>query len=114
MPTHFKTSHLKTLVTGCWMLILSQHAFVQSHNAPVCLNQLGFYPSSPKTAIVKGESSSTSFFVLSFDKRDTVFKGTLSDVIQSANSSLKTRVADFSNFQKPGRYVLGVKSLGES
>ena len=101
-------------MTGCWMLILSQRAYVQNLNAPVCLNQLGFYPSSPKTAVVKGESSATSFFVLSFDKRDTVFKGRLSDVIQSANSSLKTRLADFSNFQKPGRYVLGVESLGES
>ncbi|MEI9807610.1 MAG: hypothetical protein WDO16_06840 [Bacteroidota bacterium] len=46
--------------------------------------------------------------------KDTVYSSILSGQMRSANSSLKTRAADFSEVRKPGHYVLAVLGLGNS
>nr|AGS52819.1 cellulose 1,4-beta-cellobiosidase [uncultured bacterium contig00009] len=69
----------------------------------IAINQVGFYPGSPKQAIVVGMPAETRFSIVS-EKGDTVFEGQLSDVRKSKNSSLVTRVADFSGFNKAGKY----------
>src|SRR5687767_7898767 len=53
------------------------------------LNQLGFYPLANKIAVVTGDIKATTFYVISADKKDTVFKGKLSGQRQSKNSSTK-------------------------
>lgn len=75
------------------------------------LNQLGFYPGAPKIAVVTGEIPATRFFILSYGKNDTVCRGQLSEQLQSANSSVKTRIADFSSLKRRGVYVLYVPGL---
>jgi len=69
----------------------------------IAVNQAGFYPNAPKQAIVVGLPSETRFSVVS-EKGDKVFEGQLGAVRKSKNSSLVTRVADFSKFNKTGKY----------
>jgi len=78
------------------------------------LNQLGFYTNAPKIAIVTGTTNASAFYVTSTNIRDTVFKGTLGEEMQSKNSSTKTRAADFSGLQKKGSYVVFVPGIGHS
>ena len=63
------------------------------------LNQLGFYPNAPKIAVVINDSIDNNFYVINTNKHDTVYKGKLSDIHHSNNSSLTTRIADFSVIQ---------------
>lgn len=78
------------------------------------LNQLGFYPGAPKTAVVTGETTAGPFYVTSTNLRDTVFAGTLGSEKASQNSSTKTRLADFSSLKTAGSFVVLVPGIGHS
>lgn len=82
-------------------------------SADIKLNQIGFYPNAPKTAIITGPQGS-GFAVLSSDKKKTMFTGDLKESVIPALNGKKTRIADFSTFKKPGKYVLFVKDAGFS
>ena len=86
--------------------IFSFSSFSQKETTNVRLNQSGFYPNAPKLAVVAGRVSSVNFYITSVNLRDTFFTGTLSEERQSAYSSTKTRIADFSSFKKEGKYVV--------
>ncbi|GAA4332655.1 glycoside hydrolase family 9 protein [Flaviaesturariibacter amylovorans] len=75
-----------------------------TRKASVYLNQEGFAPAFPKTAIVTGAAAGP-FYIL-VERGDTAFRGTLSREYLSTNSSLVTRRADFTALQRPGTYVL--------
>ncbi len=77
------------------------------------LNQIGFYPSSPKVAIVITETGN-DFHISSPDLKTTLFSGKLSTVRASSFSSKKTKIADFSAFSKEGAYVVVVPGIGYS
>src|SRR5688572_20221876 len=62
------------------------------------LNQEGFYVNAPKSAVVTNHFSSNNFYLTSENLKDTFFTGVLSAEMQSAYSSTKTRIADFSSF----------------
>lgn len=79
----------------------------------IALNQVGFYPHAPKLAVVTG-SSGDDFFVVSMKSGEMVYKGKLSPMKQSNNSSLKTRIADFSALQREGVYAVRIPGLGVS
>jgi endoglucanase len=78
------------------------------------LNQLGFYTYAPKMAILVGDSIATSFYIIAVPAGDTIFKGKAGSTIQSANSSLATRVIDFSALRAPGQYKIAVPGLPPS
>lgn len=88
------------------------NAQVQGEN--IKLNQLGFYPFGPKVAVLTASTPSNQFFILPVNGTDTLFKGTLSVEKQSAFSKTKTRIADFSGFEKPGSYIVYVPKVGKS
>lgn len=92
--------------------MLSNGAFAQ--NSQIKLNQAGFYPGAPKTAVITAAVSATGFYVLSAASKDTVFTGTLGAEKRSAYSSTVTRKADFSALRQKGRFVLTVPGLGHS
>ena len=79
----------------------------------VALNQIGFYSDASKTSVVVGAKNSGSFFVMTTNHRDTVFRGVLGDSIRSVHSSVVTRIADFSGLKTEGSFVVVVPSLGE-
>lgn len=78
------------------------------------VNQIGFYPSGPKVAVVAADPSPATFAVLTADRGDTVFAGTLSPPARWAPSQEAVRRADFGAFTRPGRYVLAVPGVGRS
>ena len=78
------------------------------------INQLGYYVNAPKIAIIAAVVPSNDFYIISTTKKDTAFTGRLGEVMQSTNSSLKTRVADFSTFHTAGTYLLVVPNLPPS
>ena len=86
----------------------------QAQGENIKLNQLGFYPFGPKVAVLTASTSSSQFYILPVNGTDTLFKGTLSVERQSAFSKTKTRIADFSSFDKPGSYVLYIPKAGKS
>lgn len=77
------------------------------------LNQVGFYPSWEKLAIVEGNVSGQVFYVKSPDLRNTYFKGNLSTVATWEYSNEFVTVADFSAFTTPGQFVITVEGLAE-
>jgi Glycoside hydrolase 97/Glycosyl hydrolase family 9/Glycosyl-hydrolase 97 N-terminal/Glycosyl-hydrolase 97 C-terminal, oligomerisation/Cellulase N-terminal ig-like domain len=82
------------------------------------INQVGFYPTAPKLAVVTGTAGVTGagdrFFVVTADAGDTVFAGQLGLAMTSANSSLSTRLADFTALKIPGRYCVVLPGIGLS
>jgi hypothetical protein len=89
------------------------------------LNQVGFYPLAPKMAVVTVASANASageagspatdpFFVVGAGSGDTVFTGRLGPTMASANSSLSTRLADFSELKKEGVYCVLVPGMERS
>lgn len=86
----------------------------QNMQTNIQLNQLGFYPSLPKLAVVTTPVSNPYFYLLEVKSADTVFIALLSKPIQSLNSSIITRIADFSPFDKAGEYIISVPGAGSS
>jgi endoglucanase len=77
------------------------------------LNQLGFYTNGPKMAAVIG-STATTFTIKNEARTTTVFTGTLGTASTWTASNESVKIADFSTFTSPGKYVLEVPSLGYS
>jgi endoglucanase len=94
-------------------VLLPFYSLSQSANS-IQLNQTGFYPAAPKIAVVTTAVSSSKFYITSIDGKNIFFTGNLSDEKQSKNSSIKTRVADFSAFTKKGKYIVTIEGAGHS
>src|ERR1700712_1976952 len=86
-------------------------AHTQTTENPIRINQLGYYENAPKIVIVTGNPGTNSFYLVSVSKKDTVFKGQLSAVMQSSNSSLQTRVADFTTINATGVYTIAIPGV---
>ncbi|MEO6732014.1 MAG: glycoside hydrolase family 9 protein [Ferruginibacter sp.] len=86
----------------------------QPNRTFIQLNQEGFYPNAPKIAVVTNAVQAGDFYLLSIGLKDTVYKGSLGKPAKSSNSSLITTIADFSNFKKPGTYVIAIPGAGNS
>lgn len=78
------------------------------------LNQVGFYPESPKIAVALGNVVEDTFYISSVGQEDTLYSGVLSQPYASQFSDDTTRIADFSDFKMTGDYLLTVPSLGTS
>ncbi len=105
MNTNFLLTKISFVV--CFLL----PAFIapaQNTPAAIQVNQVGFYPNAPKVAVVTVEATSPDFFVIGWQSKDTVLRGKLSEKIQSANSSIITRIADFSSLKKTGTYQVAI------
>ncbi|MCE7070205.1 glycoside hydrolase family 9 protein [Dyadobacter sp. CY327] len=101
------------LVFICSVISLSQPASGQNEPDPVRLNQVGFYPNAKKIAVVLGDKQ-TAFQLKDVATGKTVFKGKLSEPRTNQHSGKMSRIADFSEVRKPGKYVLEVPSLRKS
>jgi endoglucanase len=79
------------------------------------LNQLGFYPSSPKTALaVLNNNTPTPFYIVSQDRLDTLYTGALSNYASFSMTGENLRKADFTDFNSIGYYYLNVPGIGYS
>ena len=101
------------LVFICSIIGLALPASGQNVPDPVRLNQVGFYPDAEKIAVVLGDKQ-TAFQLKDVATGKTVFKGKLSEPRTNQHSGKMSRIANFSNVRKAGKYVLEVPSLGKS
>ncbi|HTI61802.1 glycoside hydrolase family 9 protein [Mucilaginibacter sp.] len=92
--------------------IAAAQAPADSAKQLIRLDQIGFYPNGPKIAIVLGDSHDD--FIIRNTAGKQAFKGKLKRSDEPAFNGKYTSVADFSAFNKPGKYVLEVKGLGDS
>jgi len=86
----------------------------------VKVNQVGFYTRAPKKAAVIAEPNVKTFKIVTEAGKE-VYKGQLSQPVQSKNSSLSVCQADFTKLTKPGKYRLvageqksGVFAIGDN
>ncbi|TFF39217.1 glycoside hydrolase family 9 protein [Mucilaginibacter psychrotolerans] len=93
-------------------LCLNAQTPITNAKSRIRLNQVGFYPVSPKVAIVVA-TKKTDFLIKDL-KGKTWFTGQLIPNSQPAFSGAYTFSADFSAFDKPGRYFIEVEGLGNS
>src|SRR5437764_15128202 len=94
---------LNTAIISC---LLISKLYSQELDNYIRVNQLGFYPNAPKIAVIVNDSIDTDFIIVDTKNSKVVFNGKLSAVHQSKNSSLITRIADFSSFNKTGNYLV--------
>jgi endoglucanase len=95
------------------LLIISLGVKAQHQTGEIRLNQIGFYPSEEKIAVLVKDTKG-KFFITTPDLTKIEFTGELSSPHQSSFSPLKTRIADFTSFQKEGTYVLYIPDVGYS
>ena len=101
-----KINIFKTKLFLLWLVTLPVSLQAQNVTSTFKLNQSGFYPNANKMAILTDTNTGLNFYITSENSKDTFFTGVLSEQRQSAYSSTKTRVADFSSFTKPGKYIV--------
>jgi endoglucanase len=76
------------------------------------LNQIGFYPNLPKLAVITAEVEADNFYLLQVDDQKVIHSGKL---VKSKSSSGKSvYLADFSDFNEKGRFVVHVQGVGHS
>ncbi len=95
------------------LLALPHSSSAQSASGKIRLNQIGFYPSGPKLAVVV-DPPSTTFHLLTADLSDTVYTGTLSSVANYTPAGETVRRADFTDFATIGEFVVLIPDLGRS
>ncbi|SFT53634.1 non-processive endocellulase [Algoriphagus locisalis] len=78
------------------------------------LNQLGFYPDQKKLAVILNHEDVEDFLIWDLDSKDIAFEGKLSTTFNKTFSGTNARVADFSGFNEPGRYVFILNRVGKS
>lgn len=92
---------------------LSHLALADSTPGAIAINQLGYLPHSSKVAVVANPQSG-EFWLMSAQTDEEVLRGPLSDLVSAPEFGGKTKVADFSAFNKPGDYYLRVRGVGRS
>jgi len=90
----------------------SAQAIETNGQQQIRLNQVGFYPGAPKTAIVV--SGKDSLFYIQTINKKTVFTGILKRSVKPDFAGNNTGIAEFSTYRKPGKYMLYVPGAGYS
>lgn len=98
-----------------WLLVscTPSSTTVQEPTDPIRVNQVGFYPGAPKTAVVVG-APDTSFYLVDTASGDTVKSGTLGPAQHWDLSGETVRRATFSDVTTPGSYEVMVPTVGAS
>jgi endoglucanase len=78
------------------------------------VDQAGYLPTAPKSAIVVAKAPAASFVVKRTSDGRVVYEGKLSAPSADADSGDKVQVADFTKVRKPGEYFLQVPGVGRS
>ncbi len=77
------------------------------------INQIGFYPASPKVAIV-ADSSARAYAIVTWPRGRVVLRGRLTAPREWAASGETIRIANFTRLRRPGRYAVVVDGVGRS
>jgi endoglucanase len=78
-------------------------------------NQLGFYPSEEKVAVIFSDTvGNLPFSIRNMANRKIVYTGVSSELRSSSFSDKKTSVLSFSDVTAPGQYRIEVPAVGQS
>jgi len=80
---------------------------------PIKVNQIGFYPESPKVAVIPGEKSG-EFNIVDAAADEIVYTGLAGEPKEWPLSGETVVLADFSNFTTPGEYYVLHPTVGIS
>lgn len=108
-----RKTFLSLLLLGLLFQSCEEQSEAPTLSDAIRLNQIGFYPNAPKIAIVAAEAQG-EFYLSSIGSDEQIFTGKLTGPQTSTLSGKQTMVADFSDFQKTGKYVLTVPGVGTS
>jgi len=105
----------KILITGFVSILISLSGFVSAQNSTskIRLNQVGYYPSTVKVAIVT-DSLAKEFSVINVQTKEKVYSGVLKPMGVWEYSNEYANKADFTKVDKPGTYVINVPGVGDS
>lgn len=115
MTNSTRKPQLHKLLTGVGLLLmLNTIATAQTRSASdsIRINQIGFYPKAPKTAVVLTDK--VERFTVKDAGKHIVFSGTLKAAPLADMSGKQTFIADFTKLTKAGSYVVQVPSVGYS
>ena len=76
------------------------------------IDQIGYFTNGPKIAVVLNSDAST--FSVTTVSDEAVYSGILTKSIKPDFAGKYTLIANFSAFNKPGKYILKVPGLGDS
>lgn len=108
-----KLTRLFHLAIYALILGYSSGVSAQHLSTAIRLNQIGFYPNSTKIAVLTKDTDG-KFMITTPDLTEILFTGELSGPHKSDYSPSVTRIADFSQFNKPGTYVVYIPDIGYS
>ena len=74
----------------------------------IVLNQVGYKPNSNKLAFITSDTEAKTFQIKDILTNEVVYKGEISAPKYWKYSGTNVSIADFSNFQKPGKYSIVV------
>jgi endoglucanase len=103
---------MKTKFTLLICLLISWGAHAQLTTA-IRLNQVGFFVNGPKIAAVIN-TSATTFAIKSTDRAMTFYTGNLTETGTWSSSGENVKIADFSNYNLMGKFVIDIAGLGYS
>jgi len=109
-----KSFYIQGLCGAIILLGSCRQAGAQGGSERIRINQLGYYPYAPKTAIVVGVKDAVAFYIIAEGTGDTVYRGHAEAALHSANSSLETQCLRFNGLQRTGRYRITVPGAGSS
>jgi endoglucanase len=94
--------------------LFGMHFASAQSTGKIVLDQEGFYPEAAKIAVIIGKETNAPFYLIRENQGDTAYRGTLSAQRKSSNSSLYTRIADFSQFKQAGSFHISVPDCAPS
>ena len=98
------------------LLLIAPHVVRAQDTAAspaIRINQIGYYPASPKVAIV-ADSGASAFVIVDWPRGRVVLRGRLSAATAWAASGETVRIADFTRLRRAGRYAVVVAGVGRS
>lgn len=99
-----------------WLAIPALTVAINSYGATksaIQLNQVGFLPEASKIAVVP-DVESGEFWLINADSNSEVMRGPLSQPQTWDVAGETVKIADFTAFNKPGRYKIRVAEVGDS
>ncbi len=97
-----------TFVLVCGLINLSLYS-----QKPIKVNQIGFYPDSPKIAIIPG-SDEGEFYIIDAITDEVVYTGEVKNTSVWIHSGETVMIADFTDFTTPGKYYVLHPTVGIS
>lgn len=95
-------------------LLLLTSDFLLAQTGAIRINQLGYYPTANKLAVIVNSAGVSTFEVQDTIDNSVVLTGNLSPSVYWTDAGDSVRLADFSAITAPGTYRLVLPGFGES